>query len=402
MKQKSIRRIAAVGALVFGVLILNFFNAAEAPAQQKTGATQAVAPAPPPAQQPAGQKSISGKEAFDMVAKEAEKGDLQAMFALATLYEQGIGTPRNYTKAVDWHHKAAVSNHPPSIYQLGLAYELGKGVTANRATALNNFKKAAELNVPEAFYKMASIAMAGTAPKPDEKKALEHLKGAGVTGGRALEALGNFYENGVGLTPNYTQALAYYKKAAEAGLLEAMFKVANCYETGIGTPVNPQEALAVYQKASDSGSAAAAYRLAEIYMSGELVGGTDQTRALQYMHAAVEKGHADAANELGVIYLQGLLGREADANLAADMFLKSAELGNPEAMKNMAVMFRNGIGRAPDAPRALRWYIIAQKAGYQPENIGQIISELKKELTPEVAAQCEAEADQWLKARHQG
>lgn len=394
MNNKVICRIAAAAVLTFGAFALNL-PAASALAQQKNGAVQATQ-----AQQPGTRTTMNAKEAFDMVSKEAEKGDQQAMFALASLYEQGVGTAKNYTKAVDWHHKAAVTNYAPSIYQLGLAYEMGKGVTANRDTAMKNFQKAAELKVPEAYYKLASIAMAGNTSKPDDKKALNYLKDGGITGGKGLEAIGTFYENGVGLAPNYTEALKWYKKAADAGLVEAMYRIGSCYEIGIGTPVNPKEAIAFYQKAANNKSGSAAYKLASIYMSGSLVP-IDQAKAVEYMHTAVANGHSDAANELGVIYLQGLLGQPADTAKASQMFLQSAEMGNAEAMKNLAVMYRNGIGRDPDPARALRWYLLAQKAGFQPDNIGQIISELRRELKPEEVSKAAEEAEQWLKARQE-
>lgn len=392
MNNKVICRIAAAAVLTFGAFTLSLFMAPPAPAQQRSNTAQAAA------QQPTTKTTMNAKDAFEMVSKEAEKGDPQAMAALATLYEQGVGTAKNYTKAVDWHHKAAVANHAPSIYQLGLAYEMGKGVTANRDTAQKNFQKAAALKVPEAYYKLASMAMAGSAPKPDDKKALNYLKDGGITGGKGMEAIGTFYENGVGLVPNYTEALKWYKKASDAGLVEAMYRLGSCYEIGIGTPVNPKEAIAFYQKASDNKSAAAAYKLASLYMSGSLIP-VNQAKAIEYMQVAVVNGHSDAANELGVIYLQGLVGQQADAAKASQMFLQSAEMGNAEAMKNMAVMYRSGIGRSPDPARALRWYLAAQNSGFQPENIGQIISELKRELNPEQISKAAEEAEQWLQAR---
>lgn len=391
MKNKVIFRIAVSAVLTFGAFTLNLLTAAPAPAQQRSNAAQAVI------QQPASKTTMSAKDAFEMVLKEAEKGDLQAMAALAALYEQGAGTPKNYTKAVDWHHKAAVGNYAPSIYQLGLAYEIGKGVTANRDTALKSFQKAAELKAPEAYYKLASMAMAGTAPKADDKKALNYLKDGGITDGKGMETIGTFYENGVGLAPNYTEALKWYKKAADAGLVEAMYRLGSCYEIGIGTSVNPEEAIAFYKKASDNKSGAAAYKLASLYMSGSLIP-ANQAKAVEYMHTAVENGRSDSANELGVIYLQGLVGQQADTVKAAQMFLQSAEMGNAEAMKNMAVMYRSGIGRSPDPARALRWYLSAQKSGFQPENIGQIISELKREMSPEQISKAAEEAEQWLQA----
>lgn len=404
MNNKWIKHVAFTALFAFGWLAVNFAGpGSQALAQQNNGDPQSLGGSLQSVAQAGQQKTtISAKEAFDLVSKEAEKGDAAAMFSLATLYERGIGVPRNFTKAVDWHNKAAAANHPPSIYQLGLAYEIGKGVTANRDTAMKNFRRAAELKVPEAHYKLASIAMAGPAPKADDKKALEHLKNAGVTDGKALEAIGNLYENGIGLALNYTEALKWYKKAADSGLVDAMYRIGNCYETGIGTSVNPKEALATYQKAVENKSGAAAYKLAVMYMAGSLVP-ADQAAALKYMHVAVEYGYSDAANELGVIYLQGLLGLEVNSEQALQMFHKSAELGNAEAMKNMAVVYRNGNGGslASDPAKALTWYLIAQQSGYQPENIKQIIAELTQELKPKQLSASAAEAEQWFKARQE-
>lgn len=402
MNNKWIKHITFAALFVFSLFAVNFMGpGSQALAQQNNGDPRSLGGSLQSETQPGQQKTvISAKEAFAQVSKEAEKGNVEAMSALATLYEKGIGTPRNLTKAVDWHHKAAVANHPPSIYQLGLAYEIGKGVTANRDTAIKNFRRAAELKVPEAHYKLASLAMAGPAPKADDKKALEHLKNAGLTSGKALEAIGNFYENGVGLAPNYTEAFKWYQKAANSGLVDAMYRLGFCYETGIGTPVNPKEALATYQKAVDNKSGASAYKLAGMYMAGSLVP-VDHALALKHMRVAVELGYSDAANELGVIYLQGLLGLEANSEQALQMFLKSAELGNAESMKNMAVIYRSGIGLASDPAKALTWYLIAQKSGYQPENIKQIIAELTQELKPEQLSASAAEAEQWFKARQE-
>ncbi|MDL2260610.1 sel1 repeat family protein [Deltaproteobacteria bacterium OttesenSCG-928-K17] len=386
MEKKIISSVAALALAAFSV-----FNCAPAEASSLIPLAQAAAQG----QQAQGQRQVNAKEAFAMVSAEADKGDAQAMHALATLYEQGVGTARNYTKAVDWYHQAAVKKHPASVYQVGLAYELGKGVTANRDTAIKNFQQAAELKVPEAYYKLASISMAGTGAKSNDKKALEYLKQAGLEGGKALEAIGNFYENGVGLAPNYTTALSWYKKAADAGMVEAMFRVGTCYEIGIGTPVDAKQALASFQRASDNNMAAASYKLAGLYMSGSLIP-SNPAKAVEYMNLAARQGHAESANELGVIYLQGMLNEKKDLNKALQMFTRSAELGNSEAMKNIAVMYNNGLGRQADPAAALTWYLIAQKAGYQPESIVGLINEIKGKLTPEQVKNSEGAAANWV------
>ncbi len=341
------------------------------------------------------QRTISAQEAINMLTRAADGGDAEAMMGLASFYEQGLGVPRDLTKAMEWFEKAAAKNFPAAYYQLGLAYEAGKGGQADREKALANFQKAADLKVAEAPYKLASLAMASTPAKPDEKKALDHLKAGGVTGAKALETIGTFFENGVGVTPNYTTAFNWYKKAAEEGLPEALFRLGTCYETGFGTKTNPQEAIAAFEKASDLKMGAASYKLAAIYLGGVLTP-PDSQKAVTYLEAALANGHSVAANELGVIYLQGMLGQPLDTDKAMEMFIKSAELGNAEAMKNIAVMHKNGLGRKQDPAEALKWYLIAQKSGYQAEGLETLIEEIKQPLKPEEIQAGEEAADKWV------
>lgn len=373
-----------------------FIAGQAAAAQQQPSATGQLSP-PADAVSQGGQRTVSAQEAFVLVSQEAAKGQAQAMHVLGSFYDQGLGVPKNHSKALEWYLKAADANFPAGVYQVGLAYEVGRGVAANQETAVTYFQKAAVLKVAEASYKLASLAMAGTPPKADDKKAFEYLKAAGVAGAKAQEALGNFYENGVGLAPNYTQAFNWYKKAADAGLAEALFRVGSCYEIGLGTPVNGPKAIASFEAAAKDKMAAASYKLAGLYMSGALVK-ADPPKAMQYMHAAVRDGHSAAANELGVVYLQGLLDQTVNTDKALEMFTKSADLGNTEAMKNVAVIYKSGLGRKADSGKALQWYLIAQKAGYQAEGIQGLVDELKKTMKPGQITQAETDAEAWIAA----
>jgi TPR repeat protein len=251
------------------------------------------------------------------------------------------------------------------------------------------------LKVPEASYKLASLAMAGAPVQADSPKALEYLAGTGVSGPKALVALGNLYENGVGLAPNYTQAFNWYKTAAEGDLPEAIFRVGTCYEIGLGTPADPKAALAAFEKLAGQKMAAASYKLAGLYIAGELVP-VDHPKALGYMHEAADNGHSGSANEMGVIYLKGVLGQTVDMDKALEMFVKAADLGNNEAMQNIAVRYNSGLGRPADPVKALQWYLIAQMAGFQFDSIGEVVAELKKKMKPDQVKKSEEEAEKWV------
>jgi TPR repeat protein len=229
--------------------------------------------------------------------------------------------------------------------------------------------------------------------------AQEKLKKAGETEALAQMTMGVFYENGLGVSPNYSRALERYGKAADLGLPEAFFGLGVCYEIGLGAAADAGQALANFQKAADLKLSAASYKLASLHMNGALVR-PDHKKAVGYLHQAEADGHAEAANELGVIYLEGMLDQPRDQDRALEMFIRSAELGNPEAMKNVAVIFRNGLGCPPDGVQALKWYLIARAAGYQNPGFEELLDEVRKALRPEDAERAEAEAESWLAEFH--
>ena len=62
--------------------------------------------------------------------------------------------------------------------------------------------------------------------------------------------VGEIYEKGLGLEPDYSIARQWYIKAAEAGNSRAKINLGNIYEQGLGVPVDKVAALNWYRKAS--------------------------------------------------------------------------------------------------------------------------------------------------------
>jgi hypothetical protein len=62
--------------------------------------------------------------------------------------------------------------------------------------------------------------------------------------------VGEIYEKGLGLQPDYDLAAVWYKKAAEQGLTRAQINLGNLYEKGLGVEKDPVKALNWYRKAS--------------------------------------------------------------------------------------------------------------------------------------------------------
>ncbi|KXS56863.1 MAG: hypothetical protein AMR96_00305 [Candidatus Adiutrix intracellularis] len=343
---------------------------------------------------------LDSNETFEVVLKKAEAGDVEAMYQVGRLYETaGRGAPRNFSTAVVWYRKAAEAGRPEGFLQLGLSYEIGKGVTADRGKALEYLRQAALMDLKEAVYALVTLTLAGTGPSSaDLQTARKYLIELGKEAEpQTFMTLGAFYENGIGIAPNYTEALFWYQKAAATNLPEAFYSLGVCYEVGLGAAAEPAKAILNFQKAADLKIPNAAYKLAFIYLEGFLVD-IDQDKAISYLKEALENGQAEAGNELGVIYLQGRLNQPHNQAKALEMFIKSAELGNPEAMKNVAVIFRNGLGTEPDLAVALKWYLIARDSGYQGGDFNELLAEVKQKLSSRVIQNSEDEAAAWMAA----
>jgi TPR repeat protein len=213
----------------------------------------------------------------------------------------------------------------------------------------------------------------------------------------AMVSLGNFYEQGIGVSRNLIKAREWYQKAADLGSPEGWYYLGICYDLGIGNAGDAGRALECFERAAGLGLIPALEELSARYFAGTTVP-QDIDRALGYLARAAEAGGESAANSLGVIYLQGLWGRASEPERAYGYFIQSANRGSLEAIKNLGVIHKDGLGVAPDPAQSLTWYLIAQKGGYQAADIREIIRELRGSLTLEAAEAAEQEAEQWLLA----
>ena len=62
---------------------------------------------------------------LNMQKKAAELGNVEAMSALGSCYQQGIGTEINESKAFEWYKKAAYLGNPSAMNLVADCYEKG-------------------------------------------------------------------------------------------------------------------------------------------------------------------------------------------------------------------------------------------------------------------------------------
>jgi TPR repeat protein len=261
----------------------------------------------------------------------AERGDLDAAFNLATLYDNGYGGPIDTEQAMAWYARAAQKKIGPAEVAL---------------TRLERLAKAADKSKPS---------------DPNADAALRTLTAAAERGSAEAQfSLAVTYERGVGVVQNYATAAAWYQRAAAQGLTEAQYNLATLYDEGLGLKKDSGEALRWYQTAANAGNALAANNLGYLHEFGIGVSQNDVAAFAWYRRAA-EAGLDTAQSNLAVMYQTGR-GTPRNFDEAARWFRAAAEQGHPEAQLSLGVMFANGLGTTKDLVEALSWLLRAMSA----------------------------------------
>ncbi|MDL1960164.1 MAG: sel1 repeat family protein [Deltaproteobacteria bacterium] len=126
------------------------------------------------------------------------------------------------------------------------------------------------------------------------------------------------------------------------------------YARGKGVQQDDTEALKWFRKAAEQGYAKAQYGLAVMYARGKGVQ-QDYAKALKWYRQAAEKGNVDAQFILGWMYDFGK-GVQQDYAKAVKWYFKAAEQGNAKAQFNLAVTYARGKGVLQSGEAAADWY----------------------------------------------
>jgi TPR repeat protein len=110
----------------------------------------------------------------------------------------------------------------------------------------------------------------------------------------------------VGLENTNEMALieAEYRKAAEQGDATTQIKLGRIYAKGWGGAINYPEAIAWHRKAAEQGNAEGQFILGTTYMEEQIVA-PDYAEALEWFYKAAAQGHAGAQGKIGLMYYLG-------------------------------------------------------------------------------------------------
>ncbi|MCI5780053.1 MAG: sel1 repeat family protein [Lentisphaeria bacterium] len=109
--------------------------------------------------------------------------------------------------------------------------------------------------------------------------------------------LGRCYDYGRGVPKDMTEAVKWFRKAAEQGVAEAQFLLGASYAFGRGVPKDMTETVKWFRKAAEQGDAKAQYNLGVCYANGDGVK-QDYSEAVKWLGKAAAQGNKQTAEVL--------------------------------------------------------------------------------------------------------
>ena len=221
------------------------------------------------------QQNISQAMTHLKIASDA--GDSQAQCELALKYQDGDGVEKTPEKALKLFKLSANQNNSYALYYLGLIYLSGAGTAKDEGKGLDFLSKASAKGLPIAQCTLGDILQ-----KEKPKDAFELYSAAAKSGFPiAFDRLGACYLLGTGTAANMEKAREYYKKGAEASIVNSIYIFAlMCYE-GTGGERDLAEAFRLFSSLDQKGNAAGSYYLGNMYLKGMYVSESRET-AISY------------------------------------------------------------------------------------------------------------------------
>lgn len=182
---------------------------------------------------------------------------------------------------------------------------------------------------------------------------------------------------------------------AEAGDIDAQFRVGAAYDYGKGAPRDGNEAMKWYRMAAERGNAEA-----QNSVGSGLQEEKRYEEALSWYEKAAAQGHPLATNSLAYLYDLGL-GVKQDRRKGFELYSRAADLGWAEAMWNIANMYGAGQLGEKDMVSACVWAMRARKFSTPQERqlqnlLNQVIPQFERTLSPEQLASCNQQSENWV------
>ena len=185
-----------------------------------------------------GRGGLSPRQAGLYYKRAAELGSTEAMRAMSTLAQEGIGFQANDREAAEWERKAAVQGDAEAVYRQAVRVR-----DTDPLMAFTLFEDAAARGHADAAYEAAILQVTNYDLPPNEAKAAKLMRQAAEAGvPEALADYGLMVYQGAGVPRDDAAAARFFRLASEAGDKEGMFLYAFSLAKGEGVAQNYEEA----------------------------------------------------------------------------------------------------------------------------------------------------------------
>ena len=266
---------------------------------------------------------------YAQVLPSAERGNVDAMEALARMYESGDGVELSVDEAFKWMQLAASSNSVVALSSLGSMYALGKGTPKSDDKAIECWKRAAEGGYAVGMTNLGNYYTR----KKNYAEALRWLqKAVDKNEPFAMYTLGDLYWRGFGVEQSHAKAADWFERSISGGCVGAMVDLANMHQDKSWSEHSESKAKTLYSEAAKNGSVTAMYNLGVMLYNGT-GGNKDHEKALKLFARASKLGLPRAQYMYGCMLWHGEGGVDANENAAKGWFRRAARLGDPDAKK---------------------------------------------------------------------
>jgi TPR repeat protein len=222
---------------------------AKAKQEPKPEAKPEAKPAPTAAQvPPSGQEA---RPAVDIPPCTKDCG------TLSWNYHEGIGVPRDYTKAFALARRGCdageFSSQPCQI--LGWYYEAGDGVAKDMAVAISYYNRGCDHDEPWGCAHLGWSYFNGTGVGKDMSAAAGYFKRSCDRASVGCGTLSWMHHEGDGATRDYAQAVMLAKRGCDAAehVSQPCQVLGYYYEVGHGVAIDHSRALSLYQQSCAAG-----------------------------------------------------------------------------------------------------------------------------------------------------
>jgi uncharacterized protein len=304
---------------------------APAPAPAKPAAATAAVAAPPTVRggrEPdlaygAYQRGYFLTAFYEATKRVEQKNDVRAMTLLGEIYScVYCGVPIDEAKAAKWYKIAADRGDPDAMFALAIFHITRRGGLSDRNEAAKLLTSAAKLGHPTAAYDLGLLYLEGQQLPQDFGRADLFKLSANAGNPEAQYALATLYKDGKGVPLNLAEAARWLAAAALAENIDAEVEYAIALFNGTGVTKDQAQAARLFRKASLRGSPIAQNRLARLLTVGQGMP-MNATEAIKWHLIAKAGGNGDP-------YLDQFMAKQppqvsAAAEKAAQPWVKSLE-----------------------------------------------------------------------------